>query len=360
MIMEEIIPSIKHYDWAEQHPEKNICHEFSSQKEPIAELWYGTHPKGKAHIYSTGEFLDQYISSSMPYQFKLLSVGKPLSIQIHPKPDDAKILHDLNPKEFPDPVGKDEMAIALSENVILFCGFKPFKEIRNEILTYCSDLFDPIILKEMESFENIRNLLINLFEMDNSKYEILRRRQYKKRSMFRYLENFFPRDRGCAICVLFLNEIHLERFDAIFIPTGTVHCYIKGNLFECMANSDNVIRIGMSNKQKNYTAFFNHCNFTSNTPFTFNYSKTICDKSVIQYSYPSLLSLPKIQIIRGFYCKKMCNIKSLHDSKYIFILVLKGVLKIDDNIIKQGHVYICKNDIVLEQVEDDDWWIVVI
>jgi mannose-6-phosphate isomerase len=45
-----------------------------------------------------------------------------------------------------------------------------------------------------------------------------------------------------------LNRVRLQRFDAVYLPAGNVHAYLRGLGFEVMANSDNVLRGGLTSK----------------------------------------------------------------------------------------------------------------
>jgi mannose-6-phosphate isomerase len=57
----------------------------------------------------------------------------------------------------------------------------------------------------------------------------------------------FPDDPG-VLAALLLNRVRLERFDAVYLPAGNVHAYLRGLGFEVMANSDNVLRGGLTSK----------------------------------------------------------------------------------------------------------------
>ena len=50
--------------------------------------------------------------------------------------------------------------------------------------------------------------------------------------------------------MLLFNFIDLGKDEAIFTPAGIPHAYLSGNIIECMANSDNVVRAGLTNKFK--------------------------------------------------------------------------------------------------------------
>lgn len=321
--MEEIIPFPKYYDWAQSNLEDNICHNFFNEKIPIAELWYGTHINGRACIQSTGEYIDEYLLSKMNYQFKLLSIGKPLSIQVHPSGQVARQLHQLDPTQFPDDIGKHEMAMALKDNTILFCGIKPFEEIQYEIQNHFHEFFDSNLFNTNHV---IRNLCINLLEMDQETYQKLRKRLFfnEKYDIFRYLEYHFPNDRGCALCVLFLNELRLKKYETVYIPTGTIHCYIQGNLFEVMTSSDNVIRIGLTSKYKNYSAFFQYSHFNSFLP----------DQNISPL-------LPTLRCVKEIGTIVLCFPKHI---KFFFIVMLEGHCICNKKFsLKSFKVYIIKN-----------------
>jgi mannose-6-phosphate isomerase len=57
----------------------------------------------------------------------------------------------------------------------------------------------------------------------------------------------FPGDIG-VLAPLVLNLIQLEPGEAIFVPAGELHAYLKGAAIEVMANSDNVLRGGLTSK----------------------------------------------------------------------------------------------------------------
>src|SRR5262249_29318268 len=73
--------------------------------------------------------------ADLPYLFKILSVETALSIQAHPNKEHARILHQQNPKEYPDDNHKPEMAIALTRFECL-CAFRPYVEINEFIQKY--------------------------------------------------------------------------------------------------------------------------------------------------------------------------------------------------------------------------------
>ena len=104
-----------------------------------AELWLGTHPKpGSENILEDGTNLRDFVQKhpellgqnivnnfgeTLPFLFKILSIGHPLQLQIHPTREEARMLHQKDPSAFLDENHKPEMAVALTPFTAL-CGFR--------------------------------------------------------------------------------------------------------------------------------------------------------------------------------------------------------------------------------------------
>jgi mannose-6-phosphate isomerase len=63
-------------------------------------------------------------------------------------------------------------------------------------------------------------------------------------------------DDSAILAPLYLNVISLKPFEAIYLPAGILHAYIEGFGIECMANSDNVLRGGLTPKHIDQTELF--------------------------------------------------------------------------------------------------------
>eukprot|EP00798_Chlamydomonas_sp_ICE-L_P023181 gene23181-30393_t len=63
------------------------------------------------------------------------------------------------------------------------------------------------------------------------------------------LNQEFPSDVG-ILSVFFLNFVKLSPGEAIYLAANEPHAYLKGEMVECMATSDNVIRAGLTPKFK--------------------------------------------------------------------------------------------------------------
>lgn len=103
---------------------------------PYAELWFGAHPSAPSQVGhqpesdSTKTDLIKWLGDSkLPYLFKVLSIAKPLSLQLHPDEENAARLHSEDPEHYKDPHSKPEMAVALSDPFEALCGFRKHRII---------------------------------------------------------------------------------------------------------------------------------------------------------------------------------------------------------------------------------------
>ncbi|XP_032664516.1 mannose-6-phosphate isomerase [Odontomachus brunneus] len=253
------------------------------EQKPYAELWMGTHQNGPSHLKNMEISLQKYIQENtnvlgsnieirnfgidLPFLFKVLSINKPLSIQVHPDKEKAEVLHGLFPDVYKDPNHKPELAIALTP-FKAFCGFRPINDIKKyleELPELCAAVGETNarqLLKANNSLvtDALKKCFFTLVNRDSvmlyitQLLERLERKDdvYKKSLNFDLLKRLhaeFPGDVGC-FAVYLLNYITLQPGEAIYISPNVVHAYLSGDCIECMACSDNVIRAGLTPKQK--------------------------------------------------------------------------------------------------------------
>lgn len=143
---------VQNYDWGKKGMHSSVAKLFKSsncdveinENKSYAELWMGTHVNGPSFIKTCNSHLGDHISKNktilgnevielfgetLPFLFKVLSVGKALSIQAHPDKKLAENLHRIHPQIYKDSNHKPELAIALTEFQAL-CGFRPVAEIQ--------------------------------------------------------------------------------------------------------------------------------------------------------------------------------------------------------------------------------------
>jgi len=260
---------------------------------PIAELWMGAHPSapsraivdgariGLDELIETspreflGEAVEKSLGRSLPFLFKVLSAGTPLSIQAHPNKKKAQlgfeqenragIPVDAPERNYRDPNHKPEMAVALTR-FELICGFRPVAEIlANMRLAAPAELERSLGMLERDpSRIGLSVFFYSLMSADSRAHERLLASASERiasalssgsvpagsEGAFRWsarIMEIFPGDVG-AILPLVLNHIVLEPGQAAFIAPGELHAHLAGTCLEIMANSDNVIRGALTKK----------------------------------------------------------------------------------------------------------------
>lgn len=289
---------------------KNTDPGFSVEEEqPYAELWMGTHVKGpsvvahprelsgqllsdwlKNNQWALGERVAKEFSAQLPFLFKVLSINKALSIQAHPTKSHAKQLHSSAPDKYPDPNHKPELIIALEE-FEGFCGFRPFEEIQRFVSTVPelqaiagsenTDMFTRV--SATASVEERKEALKVVFtaamtcdsEVTRAQLEGLVQRAERgtgcsdlpsqERSLLTRLHGQFPGDIGC-FCVFFLNFLRLQPGESLFLAPNEPHAYLYGEVLECMACSDNVVRAGLTPKYRDKDTLCKMLTYITKTP----------------------------------------------------------------------------------------------
>lgn len=275
---------------AAQHEEEKVIDEEA----PYAELWIGTHPNGMSKIaLPKGDAMEHvplvnYVQQNpemhlgvmgesdpsedydLTFLFKVLSINKVLSIQAHPDKQLAAQLFTDRPDVYKDPNHKPEMAVALTDDFEAMSGFRPVLEIASNLLDYpeFTDLIGKCRYDVLEFVANKRGvdpkpILKNLFHVYmtakhdhvQKNLDALQQRLSAKEkpteldSLILKLAAQFPGDSGIFAPIIF-NHMKLKTGDAFYIGANEPHAYIQGDILECMACSDNVVRAGLTPKLK--------------------------------------------------------------------------------------------------------------
>lgn len=258
------------------------------KEKTYAELWMGTHENGPSYLKDKDMPLQTYIQenpdvlgsdvvqmfgTNLPFLFKVLSINKALSIQVHPNKEKAEELHQLYPDVYKDSNHKPEMAIAVSSFEAL-CGFRPVEEIK-EYLEYIPELCAVVGKENAENLSSanlskanstpshhLQQCFYSLMDCDPGKVAkqlqklIVRlqktdshHKQWAHADLLNRLHSDYPGDVGCFTIYLF-NYVSLMPGQAMYIGPNVPHAYISGDCVECMACSDNVIRAGLTPKPK--------------------------------------------------------------------------------------------------------------
>nr|XP_019562884.2 mannose-6-phosphate isomerase-like [Aedes albopictus] len=277
----ELIGNVKNYDWGKLDADSYVAklasandEKFTPEKgKPYAELWMGDHCSGPSLVKGCGEELGAFIGKDLAgnvgvgqdkltYLFKVLSIRKALSIQVHPNKEEAEKLHAQFPDVYKDPNHKPELAIALTDFQAM-CGFRPYEEI-HRLLSAWPEIETLLGREKIGSLKSggesaLKNLYASLMHSKPEQLEkcisgmVAKMTSKSNRSeldnLFLQLHKDFPNDVG-LLSIYFLNVLNLKPGQAIYLAANVPHAYISGDCIECMACSDNVVRAGLTPKFK--------------------------------------------------------------------------------------------------------------
>lgn len=279
---------VKNFSWGSRTAIRDYFGIDNSNLEHQAEIWMGAHPSASSSISQAGVDVslcdviasnpDYWLGkevkenfSSLPFLMKVLAAEKPLSIQVHPskkaaelgfaKENEQGIPLDAANRNYKDANHKPELVYALTPYLAMN-GFREFRQIVTNFdaidLPVLEDLFqpfkqDPNSLTLAEFFSAILALKGELkaqavSQLLNSLKAIAKDHfAYQVSLLISRLSYLYPEDVG-LFAPLFLNVIELQPGEAMFLYAETPHAYIHGLGVEVMANSDNVLRAGLTPK----------------------------------------------------------------------------------------------------------------
>ena len=290
---------VQNYSWGSRTALSRILGFPNPAEEPQAELWMGAHPKAPSRILPSQTdsalslTLDQLIARDpeallgragaalfggrLPYILKVLSAEQPLSIQAHPslgqaragfdREEKAGIPADAPHRNYKDTNHKPEILCALTPFKALW-GFRSLDEIR-EVFRKLGTPGEILGRKE-----TVRGFFLALMEMKTAGIQEMLDAAltpgvlpsgHSGAAWTARLQDLYPGDRG-ALAPLYLNVVDLAPGEAIFIPSGELHAYLQGTGIELMANSDNVLRGGLTPKHVDIPELLSVLTFQSREP----------------------------------------------------------------------------------------------
>lgn len=270
---------------------------------PEAELWIGAHPDSPSTVLGHGDSgrpLDALIDSDpdralgaltreafgdrLPFLLKVLAAAAPLSLQVHPSPEQARegfkrenaagVPQDAPNRNYRDAFSKPELIFALTDFDAL-CGFRAPSEAA-QVFTALAGLVEkqkgwaPVILQSViadlgipdetaalrEAFTRLLTggaetraaveAVVEALEEDSlnaSEDNLLK----ASAATVLQLNGHHEGDPGVLVALL-LNRVTLQPGQALYLPAGNVHAYLEGLGIEVMASSDNVLRGGLTTK----------------------------------------------------------------------------------------------------------------
>ncbi|MFW5684774.1 MAG: mannose-6-phosphate isomerase, class I [Spirochaetota bacterium] len=306
-----LLNTIQHYAWGSPTALGELYGYDNPGGDPMAELRMGAHPKAPSMIEKGGErtSLRDHIAQDperalgpragehggvLPFLFKILSAAAPLSIQVHPTIDQARegysreehagIDRSAPNRNYRDENHKPELICAIRP----FWGLRGFRTVREitEEFTAVELSEADVSLELPESEDDLRRFFRSLLELpEDERRELIAGAVSLSRGRWhghgdalpeegdplaRYywvlrIADQYPGDVG-ILSPLILNVFSLRPGEATYQPAGVLHAYLHGVGAELMANSDNVLRGGMTVKHVDVDELLKVGRFRSEEP----------------------------------------------------------------------------------------------
>src|SRR3954447_25009392 len=321
--MHRLTNPVRHYAWGSRTHIPKMCG-LPISDEPVAEMWFGAHPADPSCI-EDGRRLDDLISAApqdilgdrvarsfggrLPFLMKLLAAAEPLSLQVHPTSEQARIRFaeqnaagiplDAPERSYRDASHKPELIYALTR----FEGMAGFRDTTRTAAILrmfelpCLDAVAAELAVTPTPFKSLRRVVSEMLATSGEELrerlqqlriaaEDAEARAHRPESRMRppdveqsstereslrviaqtkALVDRYPDDAGVLVTLL-LNHVVLAAGEAMFIAAGVIHAYTSGFGVEIMAASDNVLRAGLTPKHVDIPELLEVTNFTPIPP----------------------------------------------------------------------------------------------
>ncbi|CAH6993581.1 Mannose-6-phosphate isomerase [Vibrio chagasii] len=277
---------IQNYAWGSKDSINQLFGIVNPNQEPQAEIWMGAHPNGCSKVGDTSESLSHMIDENkidvlggytaarfgeLPFLFKVLAAETPLSIQVHPNKRKSELgferenalgipLNASN-RNYKDPNHKPELVYALTFYKAMN-GFRPIDDIIAlfEEADIPSLAIELNVLKANVDSDSLKSFFSAIMSLEGDRKASALNELYAAharpaktamgREALQYsieFKQYYPGDIG-LFAPLMLNTVELAPGEAMFLFAETPHAYVQGTGLEIMANSDNVLRAGLTPK----------------------------------------------------------------------------------------------------------------
>ena len=280
--MQKMTNSIQNYAWGSADALTQLYGIANPSGKPMAELWMGAHPKSSSQVTdangnlrSLRDVIDENQPEQLgakvaqrfgelPFLFKVLCADQPLSIQVHPsksaaeagfaKENAAGIPLDAAERNYKDPNHKPELVFALTP-FLAMNGFRELDDIVSLLQPISGAHHDIATFLQQPDTAHLAKLFASLLGMSGQQKTralgvlkaALNNQQGEPWDTLRFIAGFYPDDNG-LFSPLLLNVVKLAPGEAMFLYAETPHAYLNGVALEVMANSDNVLRAGLTPK----------------------------------------------------------------------------------------------------------------
>ncbi|HEY5843542.1 MAG TPA: mannose-6-phosphate isomerase, class I [Mycobacterium sp.] len=303
--MELLRGAIRTYAWGSRTAIADFTGRTAPTAHPEAELWLGAHPADPAFIDGPdgerslldlvssdpegqlGATVRSRFGDALPFLVKVLAADEPLSLQAHPsteqavegfaREDRAGVPLSSPVRNYRDRSHKPELIVALGSFEAL-AGFRPVARTIELMRALAVSDLDPFValLQGQSDADGLRALFTTWITAPQPDLDVLvpavidgaisyvrsgaAEFEAEAKTLLELGERY-PGDAG-VLAAMLLNRMHLEPGEAIYLPAGNLHAYLRGVGVEVMANSDNVLRGGLTPKHVDVPELLRVLDFT--------------------------------------------------------------------------------------------------
>ncbi len=297
--------AVRTYAWGSRTAIADFVGAPSPTPHPEAELWFGTHPGDPAWLKTEdgersllealradpegelGPVVRGRFGDTLPFLVKVLAADEPLSLQAHPSTEQATegfareermgIPVSAPNRNYRDRSHKPEIIVALSQFEAL-AGFRPAVHTVKLLQALGVADLDPYInlLSGQRDEDGLRALFTTWITCPQPDLDVLvpavldgaihyvrsgSKEFAREAKTVLELGERYPGDAGVLASML-LNRLSLAPGEALYLPAGNLHTYLHGVGVEVMANSDNVLRGGLTPKHVDVPELLRVLDFT--------------------------------------------------------------------------------------------------
>ena len=300
--MQSLHGTVQHYAWGTTDAIPNLLG-VPADGRPFAEYWLGAHHVAPSRLDGTtldallrerptliGDRSRTSFGDQLPYLLKVLSARHALSLQVHPsreqaqegyaRENEAGIAPDAPERTYKDDWPKPEILIALEEfhtrsgfrdprrTASLFAGLGVAGELAS-VIGPLTERKGPAALAEV--FLDVLSLDGERAQLSELVCAAAMAHKDDEGELGEFartvleLDEVFPTDPGIPAALL-MNRVTLQPGEALFVPAGHMHAHLRGTGIEVMANSDNVVRGGLTTKHVDVTELVKVVEFSPSDP----------------------------------------------------------------------------------------------
>mgnify|MGYP000906244200 CR=1 FL=1 len=316
--MHKLINSLQNYAWGSKTALTDLYGIPNPEQLPMAELWMGAHPKSSSSVEIDGEkrSLRELIEADqhrllgskvaarfgeLPFLFKVLCADQPLSIQVHPsksaavagfaKENAAGIDLSAADRNYKDANHKPELVYALTP-FLAINGFRQLDEVISLLQPVAGAHSAIAHFLQHADADHLARLFASLLSLKGEEKSralgvlkaALNSQHGQPWETIKEICAFWPDDSGLFLPLL-LNVIELQPGEAMFLFAETPHAYLRGVALEIMANSDNVLRAGLTPKYIDIPELLANVKFTP-SPYQQLLTQPQADGNALNFPIP--------------------------------------------------------------------------